>query len=191
MLILTTRFLKLSYNVSAAWRGCGRLKTEHANANTKITLNLKTMIPNTKLTRNLAKLMLALVLFTSCETISNKKLKSSNLELRQLIQETKTTKYSSASFFLIAGGYSQSEYKETKVKVFAKVDGRFRLIEMPIQDVRININNKLNKPNIVIEYEHTSKFTDEELVSREWFGKVYVINCPEQYLPEKLLPIGL
>jgi len=149
------------------------------------------MLKNTKLTRNLAKLMLALVLFTSCETISNKKLKSSNLELRQLIQETETTKYSSASYFLIAGGYSQSEYKETKVKVFAKVDGRFRLIEMPIQDVRININNELDKPNIVIEYEYTSNFTDEELVSREWFEKVYVINCPEQYLPEKLLPIGL
>jgi hypothetical protein len=146
---------------------------------------------NTKLTHNLAKLMLALVLFTSCETISNKKLKSSNLELRQLVQETETTKYSSASFFIIAGGYSQSEYKETKVKVFAKVEGRFRLIEMPIEDIRININNLLSKPNIVIEYEYTSKITDEELVSKKWFAKVYVINCPEQYLPEKLLPIGL
>jgi hypothetical protein len=62
---------------------------------------------------------------------------------------------------------------------------------MPIQDVRININNQLIKPNIVIEYEYTSKLTDEELVSKKWFEKVYVINCPEQYLPEKLLPIGL
>lgn len=146
---------------------------------------------NLKLRSHFLYTMLSLVFFTSCETMSNKKLKSSNLELRQLVQETETTKYSSASFFLIAGGYSQSEYKETKVKVFAKVDGRYRLIEMPIEYIRINIDNKLSKPNIVIEYEYTSNFTDDEIVSKEFFEKVYVINCPEQYLPEKLLPIGL
>ena len=49
----------LAANVSAAWRGCGRFKTEHAN--TKLTLNLKTMLKSTKLTRNLAKLMLVAV----------------------------------------------------------------------------------------------------------------------------------
>ena len=135
--------------------------------------------------------LLALVLFTSCEPMINKNLKSSKLELRQLVQETETKKTSYASYFLIAGSYSQSEYKETKVKVFAKVENRYRLIEMPIDEIRIAIDNKLTIPNVEIEYVNNEKYSDEELVSNRWKTKVYIINCPEHYLPEKLLPIGL
>ena len=135
--------------------------------------------------------LLALVLFTSCEPMINKNLKSSKLELRQLVQETETKKTSYALYFLIAGSYSQSEYKETKVKVFAKVENRYRLIEMPIDEIRIAIDNKLTIPNVEIEYVNNEKYSDEELVSNRWKTKVYIINCPEHYLPEKLLPIGL
>lgn len=149
------------------------------------------MFINKNLFSNACKLVLALVLFTSCEPMVDKNLKSSKLELRQLIQETETKKTAYASYFLIAGSYSQSEYKETKVKVFAKVENRYRLIEMPIEEVRIAIDNKLKVPNIEIEYVNNEKYSDEELVSKSWITKVYVINCPEQYLPEKLLPIGL
>ena len=146
---------------------------------------------NLKLRSHFLYTLLALVLFTSCEPMINKNLKSSKLELRQLIQETETKKSTYASYFLIAGSYSQSEYKETKVKVFAKVENRYRLIEMPIDEVRIAIDNKLKIPNIEIEYINHVKYSDEELVSKSYITKVYVINCPEQYLPEKLLPIGL
>lgn len=146
---------------------------------------------NLKLRSHFLYTLLALVLFTSCEPMIDKNLKSSKLELRQLIQETETKKSTYASYFLIAGSYSQSEYKETKVKVFAKVENRYRLIEMPIDEVRIAIDNKLKIPNIQIEYVSHEKYSDEELVSKSWITKVYVINCPEQYLPEKLLPIGL
>ena len=146
---------------------------------------------NLKLRSHFLYTLLALVLFTSCEPMINKNLKSSKLELRQLIQETETKKSTYASYFLIAGSYSQSEYKETKVKVFAKVENRYRLIEMPIDEVRIAIDNKLKIPNIEIEYINNVKYSDEELVSKCYITKVYVINCPEQYLPEKLLPIGL
>jgi len=149
------------------------------------------MFTNKNLFSNACKLVLALVLFTSCEPMIDKKLKSSKLELRQLVQETETKKTAYASYFLIAGSYSQSEYKETKVKVFAKVENRYRLIEMPIEEVRISIDNKLKIPNIEIEYINHEKYSDEELVSKSWVTKVYVINCPEHYLPEKLLPIGL
>lgn len=149
------------------------------------------MFTNKNLFSNACKLVLALVLFTSCEPMIDKNLKSSKLELRQLVQETETKKTAYASYFLIAGSYSQSEYKETKVKVFAKVENRYRLIEMPIDEVRIAIDNKLKVPNIEIEYINHVKYSDEELVSKSWITKVYVINCPEQYLPEKLLPIGL
>lgn len=146
---------------------------------------------NLKLRSHFLYTLLALVLFTSCEPMIDKNLKSSKLELRQLVQETETKKTAYASYFLIAGSYSQSEYKETKVKVFAKVENRYRLIEMPIDEVRIAIDNKLKIPNIEIEYINHVKYSDEELVSKRYITKVYVINCPEQYLPEKLLPIGL
>ena len=140
---------------------------------------------------NLAKLLLALVLLTSCEPMIYKKLKSSKLELRQLVQETETKKTAYASYFLIAGSYGQSEEKVTTVKVFAKVENRYRLIEMPIDEIRIAIDNKLTTPNIEIEYTNNENYNDGELVSSDWVTKVYVINCPEQYLPQKLLPIGL
>ena len=146
---------------------------------------------NLKLRSHFLYTLLALVLFTSCEPIIEKKLKSSKLELRQLVQETETKKTAYASYFLIAGSYGQSEEKITTVKVFAKVENRYRLIEMPIDEIRIAINNKLTIPNIEIEYTDNEKYSDEELVSKSWITKVYVINCPEQYLPEKLLPIGL
>ena len=62
---------------------------------------------------------------------------------------------------------------------------------MPIEDVRISINNKLTKPSVEIEYVNNYKYSDESIVDQKWLRKIYVVNCPEQYLPEKLLPIGL
>tara|TARA_R110000782_G_scaffold263136_1_gene355659 strand:+ start:62 stop:511 length:450 start_codon:yes stop_codon:yes gene_type:complete len=135
--------------------------------------------------------LLALLLLTSCDSIRDKDLKSSKLELRQLVQETEIKKGSNGYFFLIGGGFNSYEKKITTVKVFAKLNDRFRIIEMPIQDIRISINNKLVKPNIQIEYVDSYKYSDEELVNQKWISKIYVVNCPEQYLPEKLLPIGL
>ncbi len=139
-------------------------------------------------------LLLIIITLSSCSEKDNgyRKRKSSKLELRQLIKETETTKQSNGWFFAIGGGYSNSEYKETVVKVFAKVEGRYRLIEMPISSVRINIDDSLKKPNIEIEYED-DKIGDEELLSDRYSykTKVYIINCSEQYLPEKLLPINL
>ncbi len=140
---------------------------------------------------NLVKFMLLLVLLTSCEVEVYEKMKSSKLELIQLVQETEIKKNTDASYFLIAGSYRQREEKLTTVKVFAKVENRYRLIEMPIDEIRIAIDNKLTIPNIEIEYISINKYYDEEIVSNGWISKVYVINCPEQYLPKKLLPIGL
>lgn len=143
--------------------------------------------------RYFTKLLSIVVLITlvSCEGITEKKLKSSKFQLRQLVQETEKKKYAYASYFLIAGSYSQGEEKTTTVKVFANVENRFRLIEMPIDEVRIAIDNKLKTPNIQIEYTNIEKYSDEDLVSEQWIDKVYIINCPEYFLPEKLLPIGM
>ena len=152
---------------------------------------MKTKMSNYRKCFALAYVLSALVLFTSCEPITSKKFTSSKLELRQLIQQTETQKVTHGYYFIIAGGFDSYENKITTVKVFAKVEGRFRLIEMQIEDVRIAIDNKLKTPNIEIEYTSNIEESDEELLNGYYSNKVYVINCPEQYLPEKLLPIGL
>jgi hypothetical protein len=132
-----------------------------------------------------------LVLFSSCDEIVTKDLKSSKFELRQLVKQTDTRKSTSGFYFLIAANYGSSEEKVTTINVFAKVEGRFRLIVIPIEDIRINIDNSIKKPNVVIEYREASKLGDEELVNSEYQKKIYLINCPEVYLPERLLPINL
>lgn len=136
-------------------------------------------------------ILLIVLLFASCETIITKDLKSSKFELRQLIKATETTKSTSGYYFFVVAGYNSNEEKETYVKVFAKVENRFRLIEIPIKDLRINIDNSLKKPTLFIEYRDQNIYEDEKLISSDYINKIYVINCPEVYLPERLLPINL
>ncbi len=62
---------------------------------------------------------------------------------------------------------------------------------MPIEDIRVNINDSIKKPSIEVLYINNEKLRDEELLNVGWISKIYIINCPEQYLPEKLLPINL
>lgn len=136
-------------------------------------------------------LLLALPLIISCQSIEDKDYKTSKFELRQMVQQTETVKNTSASYFFMIGSYSNSERSYTTVKVFAKVNGRYRLIEMPIGDIRIAINDSLSTPNIEIEYTSYYKKEDEHIFNHRYSITAYVINCPEKYLPEKLLPIGL
>ena len=152
--------------------------------------------PTETFKHGIAKLMLPAVLFTllftviSCEAKSDKKFKTEHIELRQLIQKTTNTQNSYASYFLIVGSFSSETQEEVNVNVFAKIDNRYRLIKIPIEDLRIVIDNNLSKPNIVIEYESANKIHNDDLVSQIHLDKIYVIYCPEKYLPEKLLPIG-
>jgi hypothetical protein len=128
----------------------------------------------------------------SCKEEERKPKKTAVFELRQLIQETESYSSKTGVFFMFGGYYNEKEEKETTVKVFAKVEGRYRLIEMPIQDVRIVIDDMLFKPHVQIEYYSMSDFSDEEIVSNnDLSSKVFVITCPERYIPEKLLPIDL
>ena len=105
-----------------------------------------------------AILICILLLLTSCIHNTEKEYKSSKLELRQLVQETETQKTTHDYYFIIAGGYDSHENKITTVKVFAKVEGRFRLIEMPIEEIRISIDNKIKKPNIEIDQNILTKY---------------------------------
>lgn len=117
---------------------------------------------------------------------------SDEIKLRQLVKETKTEKYSHGSFFLIGGGYSNGEIETTTVKVFGRVDGLYRFMEMNMNEIRIKIDNKLTEPNIVIRYWWRKKVsTDYMIDDYHDYHSIYIINCPEKFLPEKLLPIEL
>lgn len=134
--------------------------------------------------------ILSLLLF-SCTKIDQGIKKSSKLELRQLVKETSVNTESSASFFLVTGEYNSSTKEKTTIKVFANVEGRYRIIQMNIKDVRIVIDSTVQTPYIVIEYDESYTVTDEKLVDMSYSRSKYIIYCQEQYLPEKLLPINL
>jgi len=146
--------------------------------------------------KNLSKIFTLLILSTllfSCDvpperyTINRT---SSTFELRQLIQNERTTTSSSAMYFLVIGSYASNTTTTEEVKVFAKVNGDYRMLTMPLEDVRIRINNKLTKPTLLITYRD-ALHTDEEICDSKWVSKKYIISCPEKYIPEKLLPINL
>jgi len=139
---------------------------------------------------------LLILVFTTCILISctsfqDKQFTSSKLELRQLVKEVSTTHTAHGWFFLVSGSYSASETEKTTVKVMAKVEGRYKFMEMPIESIRIVINNNISIPYIEIEYVNTKKYSDEALTNNIYLAKTYIITCQEQYLPEKLLPITL
>ena len=115
---------------------------------------------------------------------------TSVLELRQLVNKTEVNKQTYGVFFFIGGSINSTESTEVYVKVFAKVDGYFRVVSIPIHKLRVNIDNTLEKPNLVIKY-YNSKRTDSWVVQQYWQQEECIINCPEKYLPEKLLPIEL
>lgn len=137
-------------------------------------------------------LLVLCVIFISCESVEKAKdQRTSKLELRQLVKQTTTKEETQGSYFFIAGGFSQTSEQETTIQVFAKVDGMYRLIEMPIGRVRINIDNTLLKPNLQVTYRGRKPETDTDVVNKGSYYKIYIINCPEQYLPEKLLPVTI
>lgn len=115
-------------------------------------------------------------------------------ELRQLTDNQEVNQTSRASYFFIAADYSSKTEREDVVKVFAKVDGQYRFIKILLQDVRIKVNNQITKPYIKFKY-HDFKRTNEYVINDYLNSKCcnniqyIVIECPEKYLPEKLLPI--
>lgn len=122
------------------------------------------------------------------------------LPLRQLVNNTSVEKHERGSFFLVAGSYSKTEKEVTKVKMFAGVDGSYRLIEVDISKIRIHIDNSIKKPYIKIAVDQysdmnmrriktDSEATDATVVSYLLQG--IHIYCSEELLPEKLLPIEL
>ena len=135
-------------------------------------------------------LLVSIALFSSCNLIVERK--SNKFELRQLDSSVSDSKSSNAWFFIAAGSYSENTSNESVVKVFAKVDGMYRLIKFPLEMARINIDNSISSPNIQLVYRNEIEISDERLLNGyNYLVDYYIINCPEIYLPEKLIPIEI
>lgn len=142
--------------------------------------------------RKISFLLVLCAISMSCEPVEKSKdLLTSKLELRQLVKQTTTKEEAQGSYFFITGGFSQTSEQETTIQVFAKVDSMYRLIEIPIERVRINIDNTLLKPNLQVTYRGRKPETDTDVVNKGSYYKTYIINCPEEYLPEKLFPVTI
>lgn len=111
--------------------------------------------------------------------------------LRQLVNRDVTETHSSGAFFLIAGVMNSNSYTETVVKVMGEVNGEYRFMQFNFELVRIRIDNKVKTPYIVLNYVYSEPQTIDELLEYSYHMKSVTIVCPEQYLPEKLLPIQI
>ncbi len=139
-------------------------------------------------------LLSAFLLLGCAQDKKEKYFYSKTIKLRQLVKQTTVDKYSRGSFFLIGGSYSSGEIENTSIRVFGRIGGLYRFIEMDMEDIRIKIDNSLAEPNIVIRYWSHDTVSMRELIYEgysRYYNVVYIINCPEEYLPEKLLPIEL
>lgn len=139
-------------------------------------------------------LLVLLISLASCRP-DDKEYKTSNFELRQMVKETNQEVSASGSFFIAVGSFSHREKSVTTVKVFAKVENRYRLIEVPIEDVRVDINNEIKTPFVFFEYKRSEPMEDEDVANHSnklyWIDGVMILTCPEEYLPEKLVPLTL
>jgi hypothetical protein len=143
--------------------------------------------------RNMITSLILLLIVSSCTgTETPSYYLSEEIPLRQLVKTEKVNRSENGYFFLITGGYSSREEQAVVIRVFAKVEGMYRYLEFPIENIRININKKYKTPTIQFKSEinYTLDQTLFWIEEKTYSGEI-IINCSEEYLPEKLLPIKI
>lgn len=95
--------------------------------------------------------------------------------------------------FFGIGGFSSSENQELYVHTMVQAESGFQYFKIPLSKIRINIDNKLEKPFLeMIVDEDATHYTSEEIINKSaWRYEKVVVHCPEKYLPERLLPLEL
>jgi len=136
-------------------------------------------------------LLFALLLMIGCNRVEYKNYHTDKIYLRQLVNRDVTETHTSGSFFLIAGSVSSESETSTVVKLMGKVKDEYRFMQFDFEKVRIKIDNKVTTPYIVLNYRETSEMSIDYLLEYDYYLKSVTIVCPEQYLPEKLLPIQI
>ena len=116
---------------------------------------------------------------------------SEKIYLRQLVNRDVTETNSYGSYFLIAGSYRSQTTTETVIKLMGNVKGEYRFIQFDFVLARIKIDNSVKTPYIVLNYTDRDIIETDNLLEYTGYLDSVTIVCPEQYLPEKLLPIEL
>lgn len=136
-------------------------------------------------------LLFVALLMVGCNMPVYKVYHTDKIYLRQLVNRDITETHTSAAFFLVAGSMTSDSETQTVVKVMGDVKGEFRFMQFNFEKVRIKIDNKVTTPYIVLNYVDDEVKSIDYLLEYDYNVKSVTIVCPEQYLPEKLLPIQL
>lgn len=126
-----------------------------------------------------------------CDRVEYKDYHTDKIYLRQLVNRDVTEIHTSGSFFLIAGSVSSESETSTVVKLMGEVNGEYRFMQFDFEKVRIKIDNKVTTPYIMLNYRDTSETSVDYLLKFPYYIGSITIVCPEQYLPERLLPIQI
>lgn len=113
------------------------------------------------------------------------------IQLRQLVNKELTETHTSGAFFLVAGSVNSDSETKTVVKLMGEVNGEYRFMQFDFEKVRIKIDNSIKTPYVILNYRDNHDISIDSLLEYSWALKSVTIVCPEQYLPEKLLPIQL
>ena len=113
------------------------------------------------------------------------------IQLRQLVNKELTETHTSGAFFLVAGSVNSDSETKTVVKLMGEVNGEYRFMQFDFEKVRIKIDNSVKTPYVILNYRDNHDISIDSLLEYSWALKSVTIVCPEQYLPEKLLPIQL
>jgi hypothetical protein len=136
-------------------------------------------------------LLFALLLMVGCDRVEYKDYHTDKIYLRQLVNRDVTETHTSGSFFLIAGSVSSESETSTVVKLMGEVNKEYRFMQFDFEKVRIKIDNKVTTPYIMLNYRDTSQMSVDYLLKFPYYIGSVTIVCPEQYLPERLLPIQI
>jgi hypothetical protein len=136
-------------------------------------------------------LLFSILLMVGCNPVEYKDYHSEKIYLRQLVNRDVTETHTSGSFFLIAGSVNSESVTSTVVKLMGEVNGEYRFMQFDFEKVRIKIDNKVTTPYIMLNYRDTSETSVDYLLKFPYYIGSVTIVCPEQYLPERLLPIQI
>lgn len=141
--------------------------------------------------KKLLLLLVVVLLMVGCDRPVYKSYHTDKIYLRQLVNRDVTETHTSGSFFLVAGSINSDTETNTVVKLMGEINGEYRFMQFDFTKVRIKIDNKVTTPYIVLNYRDSDVMETDYLLKYSYNIESITIVCPEQYLPEKLLPIQI
>lgn len=95
-----------------------------------------------------------LIFITSCTISESNVIPEEGIKhpLRKFNVKTTTSEHSSASFFLVMGGYSSSKSEQTNVRFyFRNCKGEYQFQEIPIGKIRIKTDSTITVPFVTFD----------------------------------------